>query len=130
MSNFTDPLDLELLPDGEHWRTTRHLEYHAGTKESAELYTVPEGFTTDGASIPRFLWAVVGHPLGPYAPAAVLHDWLYATAPVSKARSDELLLEAMEVLGIGWVKRRVIYLGVAWFGGPAWAAHRAKGVTA
>lgn len=123
MSSFTDPLDLEQI-DGEHWRTLRHLEYHAGSKESEEVYTVPEGFVTDGASIPRFLWGIIGHPLGLYASAAVLHDYLYRTAIVDKARADSLLLEAMEVLGVGWLKRRTIYLGVAWFGGPAWEANR------
>ena len=42
-------------------------------------FTVPAGTTTDGASIPRFLWRVCGHPLeAPRVYAAMLHDWLYA----------------------------------------------------
>lgn len=124
MSSFTDPLILEQLPDGEHWRTTRHLEYHAGAEDSQEVYTVPEGFVTDGASIPQFAWGIVGHPLGLYAAAAVLHDWLYRTAPVCRLRADELLLEAMAVLGVGWIRRRTIYRAVRWFGGWAWEANR------
>ena len=49
-------------------------------------FTVPAGTTTDGASIPRFLWRLCGHPLmAPRVYAALLHDWLYSdfklTAP-------------------------------------------------
>ncbi len=41
-------------------------------------FTVPAGTRTDGASIPRFLWRLCGHPLqAPRVYAAVLHDWLY-----------------------------------------------------
>lgn len=42
-------------------------------------FTVPAGTTTDGASIPRFLWRLCGHPLqAPRVYAAMLHDWLYS----------------------------------------------------
>ena len=42
-------------------------------------FTVPAGTTTDGASIPRWLWRVCGHPLeAPRVYAALLHDWLYS----------------------------------------------------
>ena len=41
-------------------------------------FTVPSGTRTDGASIPRFLWRVCGHPLeAPRLYAALLHDWIY-----------------------------------------------------
>lgn len=41
-------------------------------------FTVAEGFVTDGATIPRFLWTVIGGPFHPmFSAAAVMHDWLY-----------------------------------------------------
>ncbi len=41
-------------------------------------FVVPAGTSTDGASIPRFLWRVCGHPLeSPRLYAALLHDWIY-----------------------------------------------------
>ncbi len=41
-------------------------------------FVVPAGTSTDGASIPRFLWRVCGHPLeSPRLYAAMLHDWIY-----------------------------------------------------
>lgn len=36
---------------------------------------VPEGFVTDGASVPRLLWWLFP-PTGRYFLAAVVHDWL------------------------------------------------------
>jgi len=38
--------------------------------------TVPAGFDTDYASIPRIFWPIYP-PDGEYAPAAILHDFLY-----------------------------------------------------
>lgn len=131
MSGFRSALALEQVEqDGDHdgvpepvdlWRTTKPITYLAldGTN-----YTVPAGFVTDGASIPRALWTLVGAPLDTYAEAAVLHDYLYRTGCVDKTRADDLLLEAMAALDVGWFTRRTIYLGVHWFGGPAWAANR------
>lgn len=125
MSNFTDPLRVEQQPDGR-WKTLRHLCYHAGREGSEEVYEVPKGFETDFASVPRLLWSLVGHPAGPYAPAAVLHDWLYATAPVSRSRADSLFLEAMAVLQVRWTQRWALYLGVRIGGWVAWSQHRSR----
>ena len=45
---------------------------------SVRGHTFAAGTTTDGASIPRFLWRICGHPYQvPRAYAALLHDWLY-----------------------------------------------------
>jgi hypothetical protein len=39
------------------------------------IYEAPEGMPTDGASIPRFFWRIVGHPMDPqFLPAATWHD--------------------------------------------------------
>lgn len=46
---------------------------------------VPEGFTCDGASIPRIFWTVAGSPLrGAYVPAAFIHDYLCHLALADK----------------------------------------------
>jgi hypothetical protein len=37
---------------------------------------VPEGYRTDGASIPRFLWEELGSPFSPeFMLPAIVHDW-------------------------------------------------------
>ena len=39
-------------------------------------HSVPQGFESDGATIPRWAGWCVGAPLeGPYRRAAILHDW-------------------------------------------------------
>ena len=49
-----------------------------GFAESRErIWTAPEGFIFDGATIPRPLWTVFGDPyIGDYRRAAVIHDLL------------------------------------------------------
>ncbi len=124
MSSFTSLLAVVQLLRTGLWRTARPLVYHAGFEGSGERYTVPQGFCTDFASVPRVLWSLVGNPVGRYAAAAVLHDWLYATAPVDRARADALFLEAMGVLGVRWSQRWALYLGVRLGGWLAWRRHR------
>lgn len=86
--------------------------------------TVQKGFQTDFASIPRGLWNILPK-LDRHLLAAVLHDYLYKTALVSRPEADAIFLDAMRDLGVpGW-KRWAMYLAVRLFGRAAWNAHRA-----
>lgn len=78
---------------------------------------VPEGFVTDFASIPSFFHFLV-QPFGRHAPAAVLHDYLYAIGQ-KKARpiADRLFLNAMREAGVGALRRSLMYRMVRFFGG-------------
>lgn len=127
MSSFTTPLRCEDLDDGRR-QLLEPFTYYSDASGGRVDYTVPAGFVSDGASIPRILWPLIGSPWGPgpHGKAAVLHDWLYATAPVSRARADRLFLEALEVLGIGWLKRWTLYTGVRSGGWVAWNSHRRR----
>jgi len=80
--------------------------------------TVPLGFTTDGASIPRVFWSLLG-PFGPYFEAAVIHDFLYSpwSDGFSRAEADSIFKEAMFNLGLDWPRREAIYRAVRLFGG-------------
>ena len=58
-------------------------------------FTVPAGTSTDGASIPRFLWRVCGHPLqAPRLYAALLHDWIYGGCALPAAGAVKRLHDA------------------------------------
>jgi len=92
-------------------------------------YTVPEGFETDGASIPRLLWTLFGSPMElPRAKAAILHDYLYTIGPKEpEDQWDRLRLEADEVyknfniqLGMKKWKANIEYRFIRWFGGSHW----------
>jgi hypothetical protein len=120
------PLYLEYI-DGREWRLIQAFAYKP-LRGPAVL--VPAGFTTDFASIPRVFWRVIGPPAGygssaAYGKAAVIHDFLYKY-PGSRSRRecDDLFLEAMADLGVGAVRRRLIYAAVRVGGQFAWRGHR------
>lgn len=132
MSSFTDCLQVEFL-SGRTWRTSRAFSYWTDCDDAlpesfglasrcTTVLSVPAGFVTDFASIPRALWPVIGHPAGPYVQAAVLHDCLYREPGmfVTRAKADAIFLEAMEVLGVSWWRRRAMWAAVRAFGGAAW----------
>lgn len=73
--------------------------------------TVPQGFVSDFASVPRIPF--VYDELGDIAERpAVIHDFLYSKRLVDRDIADKVLLEAMELTEIPWTKRKLIYLGV------------------
>lgn len=122
MSKFTTPLIMELI-SAKRWIIRETFEYHVGNHPSDEIISVPEGFETDLASIPRGFWWILP-PHGKYGKAAVIHDYCYRTACYDKKRSDEIFLEGMIVLNVKKWKRNTIYYAVKWFGGLAWKKRR------
>lgn len=95
----------------------------------------PIGMWTDGASIPRFFWRLIGHPMSPeYVDAAVIHDagylgvltwWrlngeLWLEENYTREEVDTLFLELLKCLGVSWWRRRAMYLAVRTFGGSGW----------
>lgn len=87
------------------------LEPFSFVTRAGEVYTVPAGSQSDGASTPQAGWNILP-PFGPYWPAAFLHDWTYRYSNLPKPVCDSLLLEAMEISGVGEVERMTIYEGV------------------
>ena len=59
-------------PDGRTMTLLTELRY---TDPHGEVWVAPIGSVVDGASIPRYLWSVMGGPFeGRYRNASVLHD--------------------------------------------------------
>lgn len=89
-----------------------------------EDLTVPVGFESDGASVPRFFWRVVFPPGDPRAlRAAFLHDWIYRTHPEGWGReaADKLFRRVLLEDGVPRYRADLAYIGVRLFGGPSWA---------
>lgn len=105
---------IKLRKEGEDWYTDEKLEY---ITDNDVRIIVPEDFKTDGATLPRFFWRVVGHPFAEYLRAAVLHDRLYATKRFSRKVADKIFLEAMKSDNVNIIKRKIIYWAVRLFGG-------------
>ena len=75
------------------------------------IIIVPEGSQSDGASTPQILWNTLP-PFGVYFKAAFLHDFLYRATEFPKEFCDNVLLEAMECLGVNQIEADTIYEGV------------------
>jgi hypothetical protein len=108
-----------------------YLEEDWSTTVNGSVLTVPEGFTFDLSSIPRFLRPFVDRTeLGVRAP--LVHDFIYrtrgfmATAAVIPHRrfnrfdADRYFLKLMKADGIGRVKRWAAWLGVRVGGWLPW----------
>ncbi|MBM2915564.1 DUF1353 domain-containing protein, partial [Escherichia coli] len=113
MSKFTTPAVLEMLDD-YRWRLVEPFEFWL-TDEPEDVISVPAGYVTDLASVPRLLWSVFP-PHGRYAKAAIIHDWLYDNALRTKKEADRIFLDAMKVLKVPAWRRSLMYFAVRLFG--------------
>jgi hypothetical protein len=93
--------------------------------ESVSPVSVPIGFVTDLASIPRIFWSLL-RPDGNYAFPAIIHDYLYWFQPEPKEKADLTLLYAMKEFGVGAFERETIYRAVQAGGGSAWTDNRKR----
>jgi hypothetical protein len=128
MSRFTNILVVSPYPDGKTWYLRSDFGFDRGKEGSGDTITVPIGFSTDFASIPRIFWTVLPK-WGKYGNAAVVHDYLYYRQELNAAKlprktADDILLEGMIVLNVVPWQRFVIYHAVRWFGFFAWYSNR------
>jgi hypothetical protein len=114
---FTGTLKITPVGDGVHWKL---LEPYSYTDPTGKELDAPAGFSTDGASIPRPLWSIVGSPFtGKYVGAAVVHDVGCVNHKYSWQATHRIFYEAMIDLGVDPDYAKLLYYGVR-FGGPKW----------
>lgn len=82
---------------------------------------VPIGYVTDGASIPRACWRVIGHPFeGQYIRPALVHDvrceWKIGRWEDTHREFYRHLIEE----GVGTRRAWLMFQAVWWFG-PRWS---------
>lgn len=127
-SRFNGLAQLEDEEDGCHAKLLQTLTY---TTLDGWTISVPAGFPTDYASIPRLLtWLIP--PRGVYNRPSFVHDFLYHYAPVdpttgrycTQARADSILREACENCDDRFTQRWAIYLGLRLGGWVAWRNYR------
>lgn len=76
-----------------------------------ETFTVPVGFRTDFASVPRaFVWLLPRY--GAYSQAAILHDYLLHCDITSRRDADGLFRRAMRELGVSVARRWLMWAAV------------------
>lgn len=128
--------ELSVQSDGPiTWKVIAPLIW---TGTQGDTFTVPVGFLTDFASVPRFLhWKVL--PYGAYTRAAVLHDWLLVSLaewwddyrsggpnglgnperavelpPANSRDCDGIFRRVMQDIGVPWDKRWTMWAAVRW----------------
>ena len=123
MGNFTGSLLVEITERQTAGRTlavTRGmLRYRGDVGEQSVDVMVPDAFETDFASVPRLFWWLVP-PLGRYAKATVIHDYLYVTGELSRKLADNVLYQAMLDLQVNVWLARVIHAAVRLWGFFYW----------
>ena len=113
LSRFVEPI--YFLTQPTTWRPAQ-----SPSQSSFAEVTVPKGFITDFASIPRVFWSLL-RPDGEYAHAAVIHDYLYWNQARSRVEADSIFKYAMEDLGVDASVVDTLYNAVQVFGSRAWA---------
>ena len=91
--------------------------------ESGEEIRVPKGFITDKASVP--LGWIVKRDDKYIIDGALVHDYLYSAQKIrrtfiSRHHADKILIEICKHSGMGWFKRKAVWLGVRAGGWKYW----------
>lgn len=130
---FDRPALIPPLGKGGLWE----LENDWSVFYEGNVYHIPAGFKTDGASVPRFLWRVCGTPLEvPRVYAALVHDWLYSGGVpnaarlhdalysggpvVTRAEADAIYRDMLIALGESRFKAYVEWSAIRLCGGSHW----------
>jgi hypothetical protein len=98
------------------WRLVEDFGYES---RSGRVFTVPAGFLTDFASVPRLFWPILPLSDAVYDKAAVIHDYAVRNRRelgISLLECHQVFREALLCAGTGRWKARVMYGAVVAFG--------------
>jgi len=110
MSTFLQVGSLDPDPqDDGGFTVSKAFIYQSDVAKQA--FTVPVGFKTDLASVPRLpiVYLLAGDTS---TNAAVIHDYLYTTKCVPRDVADQVLREASAVTGVPAWRRWLMWAGV------------------
>lgn len=120
---FLSALVVEEIDDG-HWKLTEPFRALIKDDPYQRHLTVPAGFVTDFASVPRIpiAYELVG---GRANKPAVLHDYLYTIGGTELDRlyADDVLLAAMKADGLDSVRAQAMYDAVRQCGAEHFGTH-------
>jgi hypothetical protein len=116
MSNFENSLKLEVVTSG--WKLLEEFRYKSDTL--SRVVTVPLGYVTDLASVPRVMRWLVPVANAKNRKAAVVHDWLCSkevqdSMGISQRQADEVFREALTASGVSFIGRWGMWLPVRSF---------------
>ena len=100
--------------DGRTMTLLTELRY---TDPHGEVWVAPIGSVVDGASIPRYLWSVMGGPFeGKYRNGSVLHDVAYGEHNRPWWDCDRMFYNAMRCSGVSVGEAKTMYYALYKFG--------------
>jgi hypothetical protein len=112
--HFTGEPVTKWNPDGRTMTLLTELRY---TDPNGEVWIAPVGSQVDGASIPRYLWSIMGGPFeGKYRNASVLHDVAYGERKRPWQDCDRMFYNAMRCSGVSAVEAKTMYYALYRFG--------------
>jgi Protein of unknown function (DUF1353) len=101
-------------PDGRTMTLLTELRY---TDPKGFVWVAPIGSVVDGASIPRYLWSIMGGPFeGKYRNASVLHDVAYGAKKRPWQDCDRMFYYAMRCSGVSAVEAKTMFYALYKFG--------------
>jgi hypothetical protein len=101
-------------PDGRTMTLLTELRY---TDPNGVVWVAPIGSQVDGASIPRYLWSIMGGPFeGKYRNASVLHDVAYGERKRPWQDCDRMFYNAMRCSGVSVTEAKTMYYALYRFG--------------
>jgi hypothetical protein len=98
----------------------KEIGWRPEAPNSGPSISVPRGFVTDLASIPRIFWSVFP-PDGQYTYPAVIHDFMYWTQTHPREVADRVFYDGMKFMNVKEVDARAIYSAVRAGGSGAWS---------
>ena len=112
--HFTGEPVTKWNPDGRTMTLLTELRY---TDPNGEVWIAPVGSQVDGASIPRYLWSIMGGPFeGKYRNASVLHDVAYGERKRPWQDCDRMFYNAMRCSGVSAMEAKTMYYALYRFG--------------
>jgi len=110
--------------NADQWELVAPVTYRG----QIDVWTVPEGFVTDFASVPpAAVWLIPR--TGDYTLAAVLHDWLCGPGIrgglIHPVDCDGVFRRVLRELGVPTLRRWLMWAGVRW--SATTQAHRRPG---
>ena len=101
-------------PDGRTMTLLTELRY---TDPQGNVWVAPIGSVVDGASLPRYLWSIMGGPFeGKYRNASVLHDVAYGEHNRPWQDCDRMFYYAMRCSGVSAVEAKTMFYALYRFG--------------
>ena len=93
-----------------------------------EVFVVPRGFVTDGASVPRVMYPICSPVSGPFGQGEIAHDFYYSIdgPDIGRFRADQVLYSMGRLRGAWISEAQLVKSGVNLFGWMSYKTGRDK----